>query len=169
MKSIAAMPWPGPFQYSLDDVKDELVDLPEGAMQGLRSEQGGIDDVAIELEQSIPAAGDAAGISPKVHQRFKARTATIEKLRKHEAELAKALEVVRETLAKAEHDRENDVSLIVDAVKSNAQRMGDQSLLAAFQKTIQYNAQIAVKAAKTRKRNAATKGAVPSERPASDG
>lgn len=169
MKPIVALPWPGPFQISLDDVKDELVDLPEGAMQGMRSEQDGIDDVVVELEQSIPAVGDAAGVSPKVHQRFKAKTATIEKLRKHEAELAKALEVVRETRAKAEHDRENDISLVVDAVKSNAQRMGDKSLLAAFEKTIQYNSQIAVKAAKTRKRNAAAKGAAPTERPASNG
>jgi hypothetical protein len=157
MPTVTGKPYAGPFHISLDDVKDELIDLPDGAMKGLRAEQDGMAGVVAELANSMPAYGDEAGISPKVYARFVDSTDKLHKLRKHEMELAKALEVVRETRAKKEHDRENDISMIVDSVKSTAQRTGDKPLTAAFEKTLTYNAQIAEKAARTRRKNAAAK------------
>lgn len=127
-------------------------------MQRLRTEQGGIADVVTELAQSFPKHGDDAGISAKVYQAFVDDTALIEKLSAHESDLEKALEVVRETRAKKMHDRENTISQIVDAVKSTAQRTANTSILAPFEKTMQYNSQIAEKAAKTRKKNAESAG-----------
>ncbi len=153
MATVIGKPYPGPFRVDLDDVKDDLVDLPDGAMRGFRAEQEGIDGVTEELAKSMPAYGEDAGISPKVYARFIESTEKIEKLWKHELELEKALEVVRETRAKREHDRENDISMLVDSVKSTAQRTGDRALLAGFERTIKYNGQIAEKAAQTRRRN----------------
>jgi hypothetical protein len=43
----------------------------------------------------------------------------------------------------------------VDVVVSTAERTGDTALLAAFERTIQYKRQIAVKAVQTRRKNAA--------------
>ena len=157
MPTVTGKPYPGPFQISLDDVKEDLVDLPDGALRGLRTEQEGMGGVVEELSRSMPAHGEEAGVSPKVYAHFVESTGKIGALRKHELELEKALEVVRETRAKKEHDRENDVSMIVDAVKSTAQRTGDKALLAAFDTTLKYNAQIAEKAALTRRRNAESK------------
>jgi hypothetical protein len=157
MPTVTGKRYHGPFILSLEDVEDDLVDLPDGALRGLRTEQEGMDGVSEELAKSIPAYGEEAGISPKVYARFVEGTDKITKLRKHEAELEKALEVVRETRAKKEHDRENEISMIVDAVKSTAQRTGDKALTAAFEKTLKYNAQIAEKAAQTRRKNAAEK------------
>lgn len=147
------IPYGGPLQFSLDDCKDHLVDLPHDSLRYLRAAKPGIDAVRIELAESIPTHGETAGVTASMHQRFVDDTALIEKLRMHEIKLAKALEVVRETLAKKEHDRENKVSQIVDVVKSTAQRTGNDGILAPFQKTLEYNAQYAAKAAETRRKN----------------
>jgi hypothetical protein len=107
----------------------------------------------VELAQSVPVHGETAGITTSVYNRFVEDTALIEKLRTHEVLLAKALEVVRETLAQTEHNRENTVSQIVDMVKSTAQRTGNEGIQAPFQKTREYNAQYAVKSAQSRRKN----------------
>ena len=154
MATVTGKPYPGPFTFSLEDVREELLDLPEGAMKGLRGPQAGIEGVLSELLASIPAHGEEAGVSLRVYARVVESTSRIDLLRSHELALEKAAEVVRETRRKREHDRENDIGLIVDSVKSTAQRTGDKALVAAFEKTIRYNGQIAEKAAQTRRRNA---------------
>lgn len=155
MAGLNGIPYAGPTQILLDDCKDRLIDLPPNSMAKLRKVKPGIDGVRAELQQSLPANGATAGLAPTVHQRFVDDSDMIEKLRVHEIELEKALEVVRETRAKVEHERENTVAFVVDVVKSTAQRTGNDALLASFQKTIEYNAQIATKAARTRRKNAA--------------
>ncbi|TKD06535.1 hypothetical protein [Polyangium fumosum] len=161
MSHVAAKPYPGPFEFSLKDCEPDLVDLPPGAMSHLRSEQDGLAEVFAELAASVPALGDEAGILPKVYQRLLDSNGSIDKLAIHEVVLAKALEVVRESRAKKVHERENDIASIVDTVKSRARRGADKALLNAFEKTIKYNAQIAEKAAKTRRKNAEKAKATP--------
>ncbi|MDI1428119.1 hypothetical protein [Polyangium sorediatum] len=161
MSHVAAKPYPGPFEFSLKDCEADLVDLPPGAMSHLRSEQDGLTEVFAELAASVPALGDEAGILPKVYQRLLDSNGSIDKLAIHEVVLAKALEVVRESRAKKVHERENDIASIVDTVKSRARRGEDKALLNAFEKTIKYNAQIAEKAAKTRRKNAEAAKATP--------
>lgn len=161
---LQGIPYAGPVQFSLADCKDHLIDLPQDALRHLRNAKPGIENVRSELEQSVPVHGDAAGVTTAMHDQFVADTQLIDKLRAHEMVLAKALEVVRETLAQKEHERENTLSHIVDRLKSTAQRTGNASILAPFQNTLQYNAQYAAKAAETRRKNAKTKstgGSVP--------
>lgn len=157
MAALNGVPYAGPLQFSLDDCKDQLIDLPHDATRHLRNAKPGIDAVMTELAESVPSHGNQAGVSAALHQQVIDDTQAIDKLRAHEAKLAKALEVVRETLAIKEHTRENNVSQIVDAVKSVAQRSGNPGILAPFQKTIEYNAQFAKKAAESRRKNAKTK------------
>lgn len=155
MATVIGKPYSGPIVFNLENVRENLIDLNPGALKGLRAEQEGFPGVLEELTRSVPAHGEESGVSPRVHARIVQSTGTIETLAAHERELSKALEVVRETRRKLEHDREHDVGLIVDAVTSTAQRTGDTALLAAFEQTIQYKRQIAVKGVQTRRRNAA--------------
>jgi hypothetical protein len=52
------------------------------------------------------------------------------------------------------HDRENDLSTIVQAVKKGAKDQGKPELLAPFENSIHYNSQAAEKAQSTKKKNA---------------
>lgn len=147
----------GPHVLDLSDVKSDLVDLPPGATRGIRSEQPNMDKVIAELAKVMPAAGDAAEIAPQVYQRFAARVDLIAKLRAHVLTQAKLYEVTLETLAKAENDQEDDLSIIARAAQDAARRKKDAGITAPFEETIKYNSQIAEKAVQTRKKNAEAK------------
>lgn len=157
MATVDGPKYAGSVKIDLSDVKDDLVDLPPGAMRGIRTEQEGIEKVIAELAKAIPAHGDAAEIPPQVYQRFLKRTALLAKLRAHEIELEKALEVCRETRAKTENDREDDISVMARAPQEAARRAKDPGIAAPFQEIIAYNTRIAEKAAQTRRKNAEAK------------
>lgn len=154
MATVTGKRYPGPFIINFENVAADLIDLPDGALKGLRAQQDGLPGVLGELTRSVPARGEEAGVSTRVHARIVESTGKIDTLAQHERDLDKALEVVRETRRKLEHDREHDIGLIVDVVKSTAQRTGDTALLAAFEQTIRYKNQIPAKAAQTRRKNA---------------
>lgn len=157
MATVTGKPYSGPFIINLENVRNNLIDLPDGATRGLRSQQAGLPRALEELARSVPARGEEAGVSNRVYTRVVESTGLIDTLAGHERDLEKALEVVRETRKKLEHDREHDIGLIVDVVESTAQRTGDTALRAAFEETIRYKNQIAAKAAQTRRKNAAAR------------
>jgi hypothetical protein len=158
MSPIDGHPYTGPFTFNLTALSSGILfDLVPGATQHMRREKPGIDDVLTELAGAVPNAG--AVVPADAHARIVDRTERIAKIRKHRAQLDKMYEVLNESEAMYEDERENDISLIVDAVTSNARRKKDRSLLAPFEKTLAYNAQTANKAAKTRQRNAEAKKA----------
>ena len=154
MATVDGPKYAGPLVIDLSDVKDELVDLPPGARRGLRSEKPDINKVIAELALSMPANGDKANIPPQVYQRFLKDTADIGLLRKHQVEISKMLEICEETLAKKLNNREDDIGIMAKAAQDTARRSKDQGIAAPFEQTINYNAQIAEKAAQTRKKNA---------------
>ncbi|MRG95807.1 hypothetical protein [Polyangium spumosum] len=155
-------PYTGPMDATLTDVQDDLVDLAAGASKGFRGVQPGIEGVCDELAGSVAVFGEAAGISPKLYERFVGETKSIDALVKKEAILEKMLEATRESRRLKTHQRENTIAQMVDITKSTAQRTGDKALLAPFEKTIRYNAQTALRAAKTRRKNKAAKSEAPS-------
>jgi hypothetical protein len=154
MATITGPKHPGPFTFDLSDVQAELVDLAPGAMRGARTEGEGMKGVVEELAEAMPAHGADLDVPGSAYQRVVDRTALLAKLRDHEAKLAKALEVVRETRAKTENDREDDISIIAKAVQGAAARKKDPSVAAPFEKTLAYNSRIADKSAETRRKNA---------------
>lgn len=154
MPNESPLPYKGPLAVDITSLGDSLCDLNPGAMQRLRSEKEGIDGVFSELAQSIPKLGAAAGISPDVYAGLLASHDKVLKIRDARAVVAKIAEVLEESEAQHEHNRENEISLIVDAIKSTARRK-DESILAPFEKTLKYNSQSAEKAVKTRRRNQA--------------
>ncbi|MDC3984805.1 hypothetical protein [Polyangium jinanense] len=155
-------PYAGPYDVTLADVKEDLVDLPAGSSKGFRGVQPGIEDVVDELAGAIPVFGDAAGIPAKVYERFTVETMSIDALTRKEALLEKMLEATRESRRLKVHQRENTIAQMVDIAKSTAQRTRNKGILAPFEKTVRYNAQTALKAVKTRRKNEAAKAAATS-------
>ncbi len=162
-KQVPGQPYNGPLTIDLKNLTGRLVDLEHGAMQLLRAEQEGIGDVGAELKASVPTLGDAAGVPKDVYSHFLDATDTLSEVRAARAIVDKLAEVLKETEAKFEHDRENDISIISEAVKAMSRLKGDPTLLAGFEKTLKYNAQAGDKAAKTRKKNEEAKKAIAGE------
>lgn len=166
MANIDGPKYTGPTLIDFSDVKDHLVDLAPGAMKGARAEKDGLADVLDELAKVMPDHGDAAEVHPSIYQRVLSATTLVEQLRAHESALAKALEVCRETRAKTENNREDDISAIATKAEEMAEKGNNPGLAAHFEKTIKYKSQIAERAAETRRKNeeakaAAAKGAPP--------
>ena len=147
----------GSILIDLSPIKDQLIDLAPGATKGMRAEQEGMPDVIKEMGDSTKEQREKANIPEHVYQRFLTQTADLATLREYEAKLAKALEVVTETRAKKENDREDDVGILAKAVRETASRLKNPAVAAPFEKTIKYNSQIAIKAVATRKKNAEAK------------
>lgn len=156
-KQVPAQPYTGPFSADMTHLNGKLVDLPKGALSLLRAEREGIAEVSAELSKLAPSVISAAGVPQDAMQDFAARTALLTEIRAQRAVIDKMAEVLRETEAKVEHDRENDISMIAESVKTIARLRGNPSLLAAYEKTLQYSSQTARKGAKTRKKNAEAK------------
>lgn len=154
MANERSQPYSGPLIVDVTKLGGFLADLNPGGMQRLRREKEGIDGVIAELAQSMPGFGAAAGVSPEVYASFLATNDRLAQIRTARAVVGKLYEVLTESEVLHEHNRENEISIIVDAVKSMARRK-DDSILAPFEKTLKYNAQSAEKAAKTRRKNLA--------------
>jgi hypothetical protein len=158
---VQIAPYAGTLVADLTALGGKLIDLPPGGMVGLRREQPGMADVVTELETAAPTLP-----AVKVHyDEFVEHTKTLAQIRAGRAIVDKLAEVLAETEAKLEHERENALAMIVDAVKSAAKRKGGTGALALFEKSIHYLAQAGLRAAETRRRNAEAKkgdGAKPS-------
>lgn len=85
MALIQAPAYTGPLAIDLNDVKDVLVDIPPGGLQGLRNEQPGIDAVLVELAHALPQYADVAEVHGAFHARIMQASADIDKLAKRNA------------------------------------------------------------------------------------
>jgi hypothetical protein len=154
MSNDLIQPYIGPQTIDLADIASFLVDLPAGGLRGLRREQPGMAGVVSELAAGVPALGAKAAISADVYASFKETHELILKIRAARLLVDKVAEVLLESEGYYEDQRESDVTLIATAVRTSARRK-DESIRAAFEKTLTYNAQAAMKAVKTRRKNAA--------------
>ncbi|AKT43700.1 hypothetical protein [Chondromyces crocatus] len=149
-----AVPYGGPLSIDLQRFEGVLVDHNQGALRGMRREQEGFADVETELERVVPLLGDALGVAAPVHLRIATRTALLKELREVKHHVDKLAEVLAETEASLENERETDIGLIASMARLVARRK-DPSVLALFQHTIRYNSQISLRGAKTRRKRAA--------------
>jgi hypothetical protein len=130
-----------------------LVDLPRGR-RGLRREQRGIDAVLTELADGAEALASVLEFEPSLYGQVVEYTDRLAQLRAARSIVARLAEALEETEIQCEHDREAALGRIADRVKSVA-RLQDRSILATFEKTVAYNAQVGVRAVKTRRQKAA--------------
>ncbi|EYF07102.1 hypothetical protein [Chondromyces apiculatus] len=149
----AAQPYVGPVTLDITSIGPRLKDLPPGALRGMRRAQPGLAEVLVELATNMSSLGAAAGIGPELQNELEQCNQTLEDIQAVKAVVDKWTEVLDESLAFYEHEREGTIGQIADAVKSSARRK-DESLLAPFAKTVAYNAQVGLRAVKTRRRNA---------------
>jgi hypothetical protein len=147
-----SVPYTGPTSIDVEPIAAMLKDLNPGAMQFLRSEKEGIEEVEEELKNSVPAVGAYAAISSDVYAQLVLARDNVKKIRAIRLVVAKLAEVLEESEAYYEHESEVCISLIADAARSAARRK-DPSIRAAFEKTLRYVAQTAHKALLTRRRN----------------
>lgn len=159
MTTGKGQPYTGPLSFDLTAVGSILIDQPPGALRGMRRDQPGIDEVVKELAIAVKNNGVEAGVAPHAYQRFLDSTAKLAKLRLDSADLLKMAEVLAETEATYENEREQALSHMVDAVKSTAKRSKNRAILAPFEKSVRYTQQASDKGVKTRSKNKAAKGA----------
>jgi hypothetical protein len=153
MVNKSIQPYIGPLNPDLLPIASILVDLTPDQNRSMRSEQEGIDQVIEELKQNVVSVLGKATIPTDVYAHFSACTDNLTKIREARLVIDKLAEVLKESEAYYEHEREADISMIAAAVRSAA-RLKDSSIRALFEKTLKYNGQIAEKAAKTRRKNA---------------
>jgi len=155
MAHIEGPKYPGPYVFDLTPLQAHLVDLAPNAMQGARGVQPNIEGVLEELTTAIPKYANDLEVHPDIYPRIVAATAAIPELTKEVTKLEKALEVAKESLVRLINNREEDISDIGARAADKGTRGKKSELIVHFEKTITYRSQIAEKAAKTRKKNAA--------------
>jgi hypothetical protein len=139
-----------------------LHDVAAGGMRVLKREQEGFSDVTSELAESFATYAGQVGVAQAVYDRFLLNTSRIQQLRAAREIVDKLAEVLEESEAKLEDEREADIGIIVSAVRKAAQ-LKDASLLAPFEKTIRYHGQVGLRAMKTRRKNAAAEAEAQAE------
>lgn len=131
-----------------------LVDLAPGERQGMRVTQDGYQEAVGEIVTNQPIMGSAAGIADddvKAIQITDERIAAIDARLATARKLVEVLEETRATLDDERHRRVFEIAGLVD-VRSKARR--DTRLHAAYQKTRAYRSASALKAVRTRRKNA---------------
>jgi hypothetical protein len=141
------------FTIDLKPLKPFLVDLPAGAMRGMRQEQEGFAEVHAEITGNQPKYGDAAGITATDFAKFTALHTQYDQIAAPLPVVEKAHEVLTESLAYVDDARHKLITQFADAVEAHAKgESGDPTLITAYEKTIAYRAVIAEKGVKTRKK-----------------
>ncbi|UQA57781.1 hypothetical protein [Polyangium aurulentum] len=143
-----------------------VVDLPPGARRGLRVEQEGFEDVVNEILANQPIHGDEAGVTKTDHEAFTVANQRIAQIDAFLPAARKLVELLEETRAALDDQRQRQVSAIADAVEGRAKVHKTGHLLAKYEKTRAYRSAVGFKAAKTRRKNAMAEQAPASEIPA---
>jgi hypothetical protein len=148
------------FTIDLTPFKSFLVDLPPGAMKGMRREQDGIASVIHEIESNQATYGERAGITATDFNKFVALNTQVAQLLAELPRMEKAVEVLTESLAHVDNLRHRLATTFANSVEAHANAEGgDPTLPTAYEKTITYRGVIADKSAKTRKKNEEAKAA----------
>lgn len=155
MSKIRGELYEGTLTIDLGHLRGILFDVARGALRGLRREQPGMLGVIAELAAQFESQGSAAGISREAYARFLRCTDRLAEIRAVRGTIDKLSEVLKESEAIYEHERENAISQMADAVRSTARREANPGILAPFEKLLRYNSQLAEKAVKARRKNIA--------------
>ena len=145
----------GTHLLDLTELEGDLVDLKGGSRQGMRTQLEGFKDARLELEQSMEVSREAAGIPPDVFAHFLKCGDRLTRIDEKLAVAMKQVEVLTESRAYYVHGQQTDLALMVDAMRSRAQRKQDRSCLTPFEKTLGYHGQVGKKGALTKRRLAA--------------
>lgn len=134
---------------------DIVIDLEPGERQGMRTEQKGYAEVITEIISNQPTYGEQAGITKTDIERIIELDRRIALIDQYLPAAEKLHELLTETRAASDDERQRLVSAFAHSVETRAKASRGSVLLAKYQKTRSYRSASANKAAKTRRKNAA--------------
>ena len=152
-------PVPGDLAIDCSPIADLIIDLPPGAMVGMRREHEGLDALLTEVSANQKSSGARAGILDADAQALAKLTEKILLVRKYKEPLRKLLELVTETEASLDHERHQHISNIASSVEQRAKMPGNEDLRSLYRSTREYRSAISKKAAKTRSKSKPTEPA----------
>lgn len=147
-------PVPGDLHIDCTPVASLIVDLPPGAMSGMRRERDGMTELLTELTSQQKTAGARAGISDSEVQRIQTLTEQLTELRKYREPVRKLNELLEETEANLDNERHQHISNIATSIDQRAKLRGNGDLLGLYRATRQYRSALAIKAARSRAKHA---------------
>ncbi len=148
-----AIPASGDLLIDARGMESFLIDLEEGATQGMRREQEGLTDVVQEISANQKGWGVKAGVTADEVAEIVTTTAQIGQIRAYRPAVAKLLEMLDETEAKLDDRRDTLIRIVAESVDAKVKTAGPD-LFAKYEKTRAYRSAVGNKAAKTRKKNA---------------
>lgn len=131
----------------------DLLDLPPGALQRLRTEQPDFDPALAEVLANQSAYGERAGITALVFQELLLANQRIDAIDARLPAARKLVEVLEESRAVRVDQRQRLMSTIAKTVELQAKARDDEEILGRYAKTRAYRSAIAKKAVRTRRRN----------------
>jgi hypothetical protein len=152
MANLLVQPYSGPHSIDLSPLDGILKDVNAGGTRGLRREKPGIEKVENEIKANVPLFTEILSPIGDMPGRFDAVTQKLAKIRAARVIVDKLAEVLAESEAYYEDERENEVSVLVNVARDAARRK-DPNILTAFEETFGYYSQIASRAVKTRRKN----------------
>lgn len=137
----------------LTDLEGALVQTG-GDRRGMRTELEGFDKATFDLTASTAQNREAAGVPADVYDDFLEHGRRLALIREKLETAARQLEVLVESEAFYEDAQQNDVSIIVKAMRARAKYRRDEAPLNHFKDLITYHGQIGDKGARTKRRQA---------------
>ena len=130
-----------------------IVDLPPGGTMGFRRERPGFLEALTEITQQQKTFGARAGVQDSDVSQLTTLTERIAAVRRFLGPSRKLTEVLEETEANLENDRQRVISLIANTVDQRAKTPGNEDLGSRYAATRAYRSAPALKAQRTRLRN----------------
>jgi vacuolar-type H+-ATPase subunit H len=153
MSGTPKNPQVGDLSIDATDLASFIVDLPPGAMQGMRTEHEGVDDVVAEITANQATWGDKAGVTAGDFDQVTTSTQRIQLIDTYLGPARKMVEMLEETRAQEVDARERAISSIAKSAETRASKPANKVLLAKYEATRAYRSEFANKGAKTRKKN----------------
>jgi hypothetical protein len=153
----------GDLKVDATPVGEYAVDLEIGDLLGIRREQPGINEALDEIHFNHEAHGARGGVTDEDIRMLDLMNARILETRTYLGPARKMVEILEETEAKHDDDRHTLISAIASSVERRAKLSGNEDLLGRYEKTRTYRSATAVKAVKTRRKNARAEKPAPTE------
>lgn len=144
----------GALAIDCTDMSAFLEDLPPGALAGMRSRREGYGDVVNEILSNQPTYGSALGVTEDDIRQLLLANERIEMIDARLPAARKLVEILEETRAKLDDQCQRQVNAVAASAELRAKAYDTPALLAKYEHTRTYRSSTAIKAAKTRRKNA---------------
>lgn len=152
-KNLTAFSAIGSLSVDCTAMASFLVDLPRGARARLRTAQPGMALVLAEILANQASIGESAGVTNLDYSTLVTLNDRIDMIDAELPALKKLTELLVETRAHLEDQRQRHIAAIATAVEARAKIQRSPDLLARYERTREYYSAPGVKAWKTRRRN----------------